>query len=99
VRYLAGRLRRDAAEIEPRLATAMMAELFVGPARNVLVFWPDLFGVKESYNRPGVVDAANWCLRVPADVERAHAAAVAAGEAPDLAEAMAWAVEAAERPA
>ena len=73
---------------------AMLAELFLGPARNVLVFWVDLFGGTESYNVPGVVASSNWCLRVPSDFERAHADAVARGDAPDLREAIAWALRA-----
>lgn len=95
-RYLGARLGRDAATLaEPHaLATAMLAELFLGPAKNVVVFWVDLFGLADSYNRPGVVDAANWCLRMPPDFERAHADAVARGDAPDLALAIAWALEA-----
>lgn len=96
-RFLAARLRMSAAEIvrdDRALATAMLAELFLGPARNVLVFWVDLFGGTESYNRPGVVAASNWCLRVPADFERAHAEAVTRGDAPDLREAVGWALRA-----
>jgi 4-alpha-glucanotransferase len=95
--YLGGRLGRDPAALERdphALATAMLAELFLGPARNVVVFWVDLFGLADSYNRPGVIDPANWSLRVPADFEAAHAAAVASGDAPDLAEAVAWAIAA-----
>src|SRR6185436_1012194 len=62
---LAARLERDPSA----MATALLAELFVGPARHVQIFWPDLFGLREIYNRPGVVDDANWTLRVPADFE------------------------------
>jgi 4-alpha-glucanotransferase len=87
---LAGRLERD----QRLLATAMLAELFLGPARNVLVFWADLFGVTEPFNRPGVVDRANWSLRVPPDFAAARAAAVADGRAPALGAALAWALEA-----
>lgn len=79
------------------LQTALLAELFLGPARNVLVFWADLFGVRDIYNKPGVVDGDNWCLRVPADFEAAHAAAVARGDAPDLDAALAMARSARSR--
>ncbi|HKE16012.1 MAG TPA: 4-alpha-glucanotransferase [Kofleriaceae bacterium] len=95
--YLGERLRRPAAELERderALATAMMAELFLGPARHALVFWPDLFGIEEPFNQPGTVNDRNWSLRVPADFEDAHARAVASGAAPDLGEAAAWALEA-----
>ena len=65
----------SALERDPRrLAAAMFADLFVGPARQVSVFFPDLFGMKETYNRPGIVDPANWSLRVPPDWETLHAA-------------------------
>jgi 4-alpha-glucanotransferase len=96
-RFLAARLHMPAADIardDRSLATAMLAELFLGPAKNVLVFWVDLFGGTDSYNEPGVVASSNWSLRVPADFERAHADAIARGDAPDLAEAVAWALRA-----
>jgi len=102
--YLASRLAIDSEEralLNERLthdhnalATAMFADLFCGPARNVLIFWADLFGLCEVYNRPGVVDEANWSLRVPADFERAYRDARDRDEAPDLAQALAWALHA-----
>lgn len=64
------------------LAEAMLAELFVGPARNVLVFWPDLFGERRIYNRPGEVDPDNWTLRAPANFEDAWARLVSTSQAP-----------------
>jgi 4-alpha-glucanotransferase len=87
---LAATLARDG----QALATAMLAELFLGPARNVQIFWPDLFGLREIYNRPGVVADDNWSLRVPADFEGALATARAAGDAPDLGAAVAMALHA-----
>jgi 4-alpha-glucanotransferase len=84
------RLSRDPAA----LATAMFADLFCGPARHVLIFWVDLFGLREIYNRPGVVDGANWSLRVPADFERAYRDACAHRQAPDLGQALGWALHA-----
>ena len=95
--YLGARLRLPAEELvrdERALATAMIAELFLGPARNVLVFWPDLFGMTEPFNRPGVVSPENWCLRIPPDFEAAHQRALAGGVAPDLGQAVAWALAA-----
>ena len=102
--YLAARLSPDDAEraalarrleADPgAMASALVADLFVGPARNVQIFWVDLFGSRDVYNRPGVVAAENWCLRVPADFEAAYAAAVAAGDAPDLGDALARALHA-----
>ena len=101
--YLASRLAPEAerAALGERLerdpvamAAAMMAELFLGPARNIYLFWVDLFGAREIYNRPGVVDASNWSMRLPVDFAAAHASAVARGEAPDLGALMAWALRA-----
>jgi len=47
------------------LVNAQLADLFACPARNVMVFFPDLFGLRETYNVPGTVGATNWSLRVP----------------------------------
>jgi hypothetical protein len=104
VRYLAARLapgERQRAGLAERLerepgalVTAMLADLFIGPARNVQVFWADLFGERRVYNRPGVVDPANWTLRVPPDFERARTLAVARGDAPSVERALAWALAA-----
>jgi 4-alpha-glucanotransferase len=102
-RYLAARLAHDAdpaaaaarLEAEPgALATAMLADLFLGPARQVLVFWADLFGERRLYNRPGEPHAENWSLRVPADFETARAIAIARGDAPSIERALAWALRA-----
>lgn len=102
--YLASRLAGDSSEFadlerrfsqdDRQLATAMFADLFRGPARNVLIFWTDLFGLSEPYNRPGVSDATNWSLRLDQDFERAYRQATARGDAPDLARAVAWALHA-----
>jgi 4-alpha-glucanotransferase len=76
------------------LVAAMFADLFVGPARQVSVFFPDLFGLRETYNRPGIVDPANWSLRVPADWEAVYASSRARGQALDLRVALALALRA-----
>ncbi len=74
--YLARRLRpraepveleRFAAELASdrrKLVHAKVADLFVSEAENVMIFFADLFGLEEIYNRPGVVDERNWTLRV-----------------------------------
>lgn len=86
-RHLATRLRLA----EPQrlasdgyLATAMLAELFASRAENVSVFFADLFGFTERFNVPGLVDDANWTLRLPHDFERLHAERLARGEALDV---------------
>lgn len=69
--YLAGRLGLRSPSVlaaDPaRLVHAKVADLFLGPARNVQIFFADLFGLEETYNMPGTVSPDNWTLRVPAD--------------------------------
>jgi len=66
------------------LASAMLAELFVSRAENVSIFFADLFGYTERFNVPGLVDDANWTLRLAPDFERLHADRLAREEALDL---------------
>lgn len=102
--YLATRLEPDASA-RPRLAawlashpahlaTGMCAELFVGPAAHVLVFWADLFGEREVYNTPGHIGSDNWSMRVPRAFERVYAERARAGDALDVASALALALRA-----
>jgi 4-alpha-glucanotransferase len=103
-RYLAARLCRDPSDAgrtaehlardATEMQTAMVAELLLGPAENVLVFWVDLFGLDHIYNRPGEVHDDNWSLRVPPDFESVYASRVADGRAPDLRRALTWALRA-----
>jgi 4-alpha-glucanotransferase len=55
------------------LASAMLAELLVSRAENISIFFADLFGLEERFNKPGVVDDENWTLRLPYDFEALHA--------------------------
>jgi 4-alpha-glucanotransferase len=66
------------------LARAQLADLFLGPARNVMIFFADVLGLKEVYNRPGTVSPENWSLRVPPDFAQAHLVAAREGRALDL---------------
>lgn len=77
-----------------RLALGMFAELFVGPAANVLVFFADLYGETATYNTPGVMSADNWSMRVPGDFDAIYEARRTCGEAMDLAGALALAMRA-----
>lgn len=71
--YLARRLRPEDPEslaallaADPRrLAHAKVAELFLSPARHVMLFFADLLGLEEVYNVPGTRNEDNWTLRVP----------------------------------
>ncbi len=96
VRHLCARLGRTPHELSApgALAHAMLAELFASPARNVSLFFADLFGITERYNAPGTVSDDNWSLRLPASFERLHRERRARGAALDLALVLAWALEA-----
>jgi 4-alpha-glucanotransferase len=65
-------------------ASAMLAELLRSRAENVSVFFADVFGCEERFNVPGVVDAANWSLRLPPDFEALHRERLARGAALDI---------------
>jgi 4-alpha-glucanotransferase len=102
--YLAGRLMPDES-LRPRLARwiaadarhlcqAMFADLFAGRARKVSVFFADLFGLRQIYNRPGIVDSMNWTLRLPPTFEDLYRQRVDRAEALDLPLALALAVRA-----
>lgn len=52
------------------LATCMLAECFASRAKNVSIFFADLFGYTERFNMPGVISAENWTLRLPHDFEQ-----------------------------
>lgn len=54
------------------LIHALFAAMLNSRARNVVVFFPDLFGLEERYNEPGVVADANWCLRLPSNFEELY---------------------------
>jgi hypothetical protein len=102
--YLAGRLtppggdrvvlEREIATIPGRLEHAMVADLFLGPARNVAIFFADLMGIPATYNVPGTVSDNNWTLRVPCDYEGVYAERKQRGRAIDLAAALGLALAA-----
>ncbi|MBU4260248.1 MAG: 4-alpha-glucanotransferase [Proteobacteria bacterium] len=80
--YLAERLRipdrqrtrwieRTAADAGS-LAQAKFADLFVGPGKNIMVFFTDLLGIEEAYNIPGTVDGNNWSLRIEPDYQHRY---------------------------
>ncbi len=100
--YLASRLvpdrRKRAATAEAwsrspeELALAEFSDLFVGPARQVMVFFADLLGETDVYNEPGAVSESNWTLRVPPDWPSVYAQRLAAGRALNLPAALALAL-------
>ena len=104
--YLASRLEPSAdsarraslaaalASDERKMALAMFADLFVGPATNVLVFFADLYGETATYNVPGVISDDNWRLRVPGEFREVYTERRARGEAMDVMGALALAMRA-----
>lgn len=72
---------------------AMFAELFLGPAQNVSIFFADLFGEKQLYNQPGTVGNHNWTLRMPPDYQTIYSKRVQSGDALDIKRALAMALE------
>lgn len=80
---------------DPRLlAQGKLAELFTSRARNVFVFFSDLFGLEEVYNLPGTVSPSNWTLRLESDFARRYREKRAGGKALDLPWALAMALRA-----
>ena len=54
------------------LVKAKFAELFASPAHQKLIFFADLFGLDESYNRPGTTGEGNWSMRIPKDFQKVY---------------------------
>jgi 4-alpha-glucanotransferase len=81
-------LEREIATLPGRLEQAMVADLFLGPARNVSIFFADLMGIQTTYNAPGTVSDDNWALRVPGDYEHVYSERRQRGRAIDLAGAL-----------
>jgi 4-alpha-glucanotransferase len=102
--YLAWRLLPDENERESwsaRLATdagelvqAKVADLFASPAGNVMIYFTDLLGIRESYNRPGTVSDDNWSLRIPSDFARDYRERLSRNRAINLPKALAIALRA-----
>lgn len=78
------RFARELAVDRNKLVHAKWADAFASPAEQVMVFFADLLGLEQTYNRAGVVDAENWTLRVPRDYRTAFPRAAAHGEALNL---------------
>lgn len=86
-RHLAARLalaRPERLAAPGFLVAAMLAELLISRAENVSIFFADLFGYEERFNLPGVVDPANWTLRLPAEFAELHRDRLARGAALDI---------------
>jgi 4-alpha-glucanotransferase len=69
-----GWIRQLVAEPEA-MVHAELADILASRAAHVSIFFADLFGQTEIYNRPGIVDPRNWRLRVPGAYRTHYAAA------------------------
>ncbi|WNG23385.1 4-alpha-glucanotransferase [Cystobacter fuscus] len=76
------------------LVQAKFADLFVSRAENVMVFFADLLGLKETYNAPGTVSDENWSLRIPQEYRREYGEKLGRDEALNLPGALALALRA-----
>ena len=91
--YLAQRLRpegdtnslaQELARERRKLVHAKFADLFISPARHVMIFFADLLGLEEVYNAPGTINKQNWSLRVPPSYKQDYASASSRGDALNL---------------
>lgn len=76
------------------LVQAKFADLFLGPAQNIMVFFVDLFGGRRSYNRPGTIGLDNWRLRVAPDYQKNYTEKLSTRDVLDIPEALAMALRA-----
>jgi len=76
------------------LAEPMLADLLACDAGRVAIFFADLLGMTESYNRPGVVSPENWTLRTGNGFRETYEQRRARGRALDVPRALAMALRA-----
>lgn len=73
---------------------AKFVEMFISPSENAQVFFNDLFGIEELYNKPGTSGSENWSLRVPNDFKAFYFQQLAENKALNLAEILKTSIEA-----
>lgn len=66
------------------LAQVKFIELFACDAENIQIFFPDYFGIKDIYNRPGTSGDENWSLRLPNNFEELFCDNLKSNKALDL---------------
>ena len=88
------RLAEALARDEQSLVEAKFAELFSSRARNVMIFFADVFGHRDAYNEPGTIRDENWSTRIPSDWESQYRKARRERRALDLPKALATALRA-----
>ena len=71
-----------------------LVELFASKSANVQVFFTDLLGMSEVYNRPGTSGDANWSLRMPNNFEEFYKEQIKNGKGLNLPLVLKLAIEA-----
>jgi hypothetical protein len=79
------------------LVNAIFTAMLASQAGHVSVFFTDLLGMSELYNRPGYVDESSWSLRVPTDYAARYQDHVSSGDALDVKCCLADAIQARQR--
>lgn len=87
---LAAKMRKDQKEF----IKAKFVELFVSPAKNVQIFFNDIFGIDEPYNKPGTAGDENWSLRLPNNFKQLYFEQLAKNTGLNLPEILKEAIEA-----
>ncbi len=87
---IAARISKDA----KLLAQNKFVELFACRAENIQIFFTDLFGLYEVYNRPGTSGGQNWSLRIPDNYDEVYRTNLKEGKALNLPYILKLAVEA-----
>lgn len=64
---------RQIANSPAELIHTLFSAMLTCQARHLSVFFPDLFGLTERYNTPGLVSDNNWNLRLPGNFEELYA--------------------------
>lgn len=77
---IAVRISKDA----PFLTQTKFVELFACKAENIQIFFTDLLGLYDVYNRPGTSGDQNWSLRIPDNYEEVYINNLKEGKALNL---------------
>lgn len=75
------------------LVQALFADILVSDSENIVVFFTDLIGSRETYNAPGTVGPENWSLRLPPDYQQQYRKKAPTLQALNIAYAIALALE------
>lgn len=75
------------------LLQTKFVELFACPAENLQIFFSDLFGIDDVYNRPGTSGDKNWSLRLPNNFEEFYFEQLSKGKGVNLPHILKLAIE------